>query len=106
MYNFLYNSKIKTVLEPFDYFKCTMDIENIDPRFISNYTKFNNKHISCNKCKDATLYLNLKQCATDANGSIDDNCIPSGTITSSLGNPISFPYEISPENISKFFCIS
>jgi hypothetical protein len=101
MYNM--NKNIKN--EPFDFFTCTMNIDNIDPKFKDNYLKYDNQHVSCGPCKDATLKININTCPVDEYGSTLPNCQQKGSITSSFGNPIIFTYDVTPENMSKFFCI-
>jgi hypothetical protein len=97
------NKNIKN--EPFDFFTCTMNIDNIDPKFKDNYLKYDNQHVSCGPCKDATLKININTCPVDEYGSTLPNCQQKGSITSSFGNPIIFTYDVTPENMSKFFCI-
>ena len=100
------NNNINTSLEPFDYYTCTLNLENIDPKFLKNYMKFDNKSIKCGPCKDATLKLNISTCPTDQNGSSISNCKQTSSIVSSQGNPIKkFPYEISISQMNKYFCI-
>jgi len=96
---------IKNNKEPFDFFTCTMTLNNIDPKFKDNYLKFDNQHVSCGPCKDATLKLNINTCPVDENGSTISNCRQTGSITSSFGNPIVYTYDVTPDNISNFFCI-
>ena len=96
---------IKNKKEPFDFFTCTMTLNNIDPKFKNNYLKFDNQHVSCGPCKDATLKLNINTCPVDENGSTISNCKQSGSIKSSFGNPIVFTYDVTPDNMGNFFCI-
>jgi hypothetical protein len=92
--------------EPFDFFTCSMTLNNINPKFKDEYlSKFNNKHVSCGPCKNATLKLNVNTCPTDEYGSPSLKCNQEGFIKSSFGNPILFKYDISTENMSRFFCI-
>jgi len=92
--------------EPFDFFTCTMTLNDINNKFKNEYlTKFDNKHVSCGPCKNATLKLNINTCPIDEYGSPSLKCIQEGFIKSSFGNPILFKYDISSENMSKFFCI-
>jgi hypothetical protein len=92
--------------EPFDFFTCSMTLNDINHKFKNEYlTKFNNKHVSCGPCKNATLKLNINTCPIDEYGSPSSKCKQEGFIKSSFGNPILFKYDISSENMSKFFCI-
>jgi len=91
--------------EPFDFFTCTMTLNNIDPKFKDNYLKFNNRHVSCGPCKDATLKVNINTCPVDENGSTLPYCKQTGSITSSFGNPIVFTYDVTPDSLGNFFCI-
>ena len=100
------NNKYVIETEPFDYFNCTMTLDNINPRFINNYLQFNNKHISCGTCTNATLKMVVNPCPQDENGVPDPNCKQNASIESSLGNPVVFTYDVTPKNISKFFCIN
>ena len=99
------NKNNKNNKEPFDFFTCTMTLNNIDPKFKDNFLKFDNKHVSCGLCKDATLKLNINTCPVDENGSTISNCKQTGSIVSSFGNPIVFTYDVTTDNMSKFFCI-
>jgi len=92
--------------EPFGFFTCTMTLNDINPKFKSEYlSKFNNKHVSCGPCKNATLKIKINTCPVDEYGSPSLKCNKEGFIKSSFGNPILFKYDISTENMSKFFCI-
>ena len=94
-----------TSKEPFDYFTCTMNLRDIDPKFAHNYMKYDGKSVKCGPCEGATLTMNISNCNTDANGNLATNCNPNALITSSQGNPIVFPYSISPNSLNNFFCI-
>lgn len=100
------NNKYTIKKEPFDYFNCQMTLDNISPQMVSNYLKFNNQHISCSDCTNATLKMVVNPCPQDANGVPDPNCKQKATIESSSGNPVVFTYDITPKNISRFFCIN
>ena len=54
---------------------------------------------------NALIKLNVNTCPVDEYGSPSPYCKPSGFIESSLGNPITFKYDISPQNMKKFFCV-
>ena len=92
--------------EPFDYFTCTMTLDNVSPQFVNTYSKFNNQHISCGTCANATLKMVVNPCPQGPNGIPDPNCKQKASIESSLGNPVVFTYDITPKNISNFFCIN
>jgi hypothetical protein len=94
-----------SIKEPFDYFTCTMNLRDIDPKFAHNYMKYDGKSVKCGPCEGATLTMNISNCNTDANGNLATNCHPNALITSSQGNPIVFPYSISPNSLNNFFCI-
>ena len=100
------NNKYVIKTEPFDYFNCTMTLDNISPQFVNTYSKFNNQHISCGDCTNATLKMVINPCPIDKNGIPDANCKQKASITSSLGNPIVFTYDITPKNLSNYFCIN
>ena len=92
-----------------DMFTCTMTLDNINPMFKNTYMLFDNKHISCGVCKNAKLNMVVNSCEVDEDGSPIASCISKGqkgTIASSLGNPITFTSDVSPDNISNFFCIT
>ena len=91
--------------EPFDFFTCTMNLENIDPKFKDNFLKFNNRHVSCGPCKNATLKVNVNTCPVNQYGSPLSSCKQSGNITNSFNTPIVFKYDITPDSMNKFFCI-
>ena len=92
-----------TIKEPFDFFTCTMNLNNIDKKFVNNYMMFDGKSITNGPCRYGTLKMNISTCPVNANGNISSSCIPSQSIISSLGNPIIFTYDINPSNITKFF---
>ena len=98
-----YTKVIDTFNTP--YFDCTINLEDIDPRFLSNYMKYDNQTVKCGQCKNSTLHVDIATCPTDINGSTLSSCTQTASIISSQGNPIFFNYNVTPENISKFFCI-
>jgi hypothetical protein len=100
---YIYYIKIKK--EPFNSFTCTMKLNNIDPKFKDNYLKFDNQHVKCGPCANSKLKLDINTCSVDDNGSTLFPCTPSGSIISSYGNPITFTYDITTENLKNFFCI-
>ena len=90
-----------------DYFDCYLTLTNISPQFVNTYMKFNNKHISNGPCKNAKLHVDAQPSPTDINGSaLKNNNLEYAILTSSKGNPIVFPYKITPQNISTFFGIN
>lgn len=99
------NYKNKNI-EPFDYFTCTLNLDNVIPNFADNYMKFDNQHVSCGVCKNATLKVNINKCPVDEYGSPISYCKQTSSLTSSLGNPLTFPLDVTPQNVSSFFCIS
>jgi hypothetical protein len=99
------NNKYTIKKEPF-YFNCTMTLDNMNPQFINTYTKFHNQHVSCGPCTNATLKMVINPCPLGSNGIPDPNCKQKATIESSSGNPIVFSYDITPKNISRYFCIN
>ena len=103
IYN-LYAKNTNGNKEPFDFFTCTMNLKDIDPRFKDEYMKFDNMHVSCGPCQNATLKMNIMTCPTNANGSPSPNCIQNATIESSLGNSITYPSFVNTQNIKNFFC--
>ena len=90
--------------EPFDFFTCSMTLNDINPKFKDEYTQYNNKSVSCGVCKRATLNVVVNTCPVDANGTPIPPCYQKATLTSSFGNPISFDTTVTPQNISNFFC--
>jgi hypothetical protein len=102
IYNVFYNY-IK--IENFDFFNCTMTLNNITPNFKNNYMQYDNQHVSCGPCKNATLNIIVNTVDVDEYGSPVKSLPQSGTIESSLGNPIVYKSDITPSNISNFFCI-
>ena len=87
-----------------DFFTCTLQLDNIDHRFIDEYKQYDNKSVGCGICKRATLKVNVTPCPKDAYGSPLTSCIQKATLTSSFGNPIEYTKDITPKNISDFFC--
>ena len=101
----MYYAKNKNTIDTFDFFNCTLNLENINPQFANNYLKYNNKSVTCGPCANATLKVNVNTCPLDDNGIPLTSCKQKATVTSSYGNPIIFKYDITPFNVSKFFCI-
>lgn len=96
----------KFIKEQFvSYFDCYLKLTDIQPQFIEQYMKFDNKYVSRGKCTDATLHVTVEPCATDSNGIPSSSCMETAVLSSSKGNPLEFPYKVSPENMSKFFGI-
>jgi len=95
----------KTKKESFD---CTLHINDIDPKHIDNYMKYDKTRARCGICNNSILRVNIKStCPTDAStGSTLINCKQQGNITSSYGIPIVFNNVLSPDNINNFFCPS
>ena len=107
---FLYNinSKINKInnntYEPFDYYNCTLNLKDIDTKVIDEYMKFDNRHVACGPCKNATLKMNILPCATNENGSQSPNCNQNASIVSSDGRPITFTSFVTLKNVKDFFC--
>ena len=89
----------------YDYFDCYLKLIDINPQFVKQYMKFNNRHVSVGYCTDATLHVTVEPCPTDSNGIPSSSCMETAILTSSKGNPLEFPYKINPENLTKYFGI-
>lgn len=96
----------KDIKENFNYFTCSMTLNDVNPKFKEDYLKYHNRTAKCGDCENALVKLNVNTCPVDEYGSPSPYCKPSGFIESSLGNPITFKYDISPQNMKKFFCIN
>lgn len=104
-----FKNSSNTVKEPFDFFSCTMNLNDIDPKFANNYKNYDGKSVKCGPCEGATLHINISTCPTDINGNLSTSCIPNASIISSYGNPITFKSgintsQITPYALDKFFC--
>lgn len=102
---YLISFLIKNIKENFNYFTCTMTLNDINPKFKDDYLSLHNRTAKCGPCENAILKLNVNTCPVNDYGSSSADCKPSGFIESSLGNPITFTYDISSQNMHKFFCI-
>jgi len=102
---YLYKENIKQSKEPFDFYTCTMNLKDIDPMFVDEYMKYDNRHVACGPCKNSTLKINVIPCSTNDIGTPSNDCKQNANIISSLGNPITYPSFINPENIKNFFCL-
>ena len=102
---YLISFLIKNIKENFNYFTCTMTLNDINPKFKDDYLSLHNRTAKCGPCENAILKLNVNTCPVNEYGSSSAYCKPSGFIESSLGNPITFTYDISSQNMHKFFCI-
>jgi len=102
----LYNYYILKNKESFDddFFTCTLQLDNIDPKFKNEYMKYNNQSVSCGVCKRAKLTVNVNTCPVDSNGTPIPNCNQKATLTNSFGNPIEFDMIVTPQNVRNFFC--
>jgi hypothetical protein len=92
-----------------DLLTCTMTLDNINPMFHNTYMLFNNQKVLCGPCNKGVLNMVVNSCGLDEDGSALDSCSKKGQkaeITSSLGNPITFVGNVTPENLSNFFCIN
>jgi len=98
------NGKLKENFN--DYFDCYLKLTDINPQFVNQYMKFDNQHVSNGKCKDATLHVVIEPCPLDENGIPLSSCRQNATLTSSKGNPLIFPYDITPLNVSNYFGIN
>lgn len=88
-----------------DYFDCYLKLTDINPHYVKTYMKFDNQHIANGYCTNATLHVSVNPCPTDNNGAPLSSCNQTATLTSSKGNPLEFPLNITPSNVSKFFGI-
>ena len=101
VYNYYYLKK----KEPFDdFFTCTLELDNIDPKFKDEYMQYNNQSVSCGVCKRAKLNVIVNTCPVSSNGSPIPPCNQKATLTSSFGNPISLDTTVTPQTIKNFFC--
>ena len=101
----LYNYYFLKNKEAFDdFFTCTLQLDNIDPKFKDEYMKYNNQSVSCGVCKRAKLIVNVSTCPLDSTGAPIPNCNQKATLTSSFGNPIEFDKSVTPQNVTNFFC--
>ena len=101
-----FQSPFQTPIESFrDWFTCTMTLQDVDPKIVDEYMKYDNQHIKCGQCKNAKLRLNINTCPTNINGSSTPNCVQTASIQSSLGDNIQFPLFAKLENIKTFFCL-
>lgn len=94
-----------------DFKTCTMNLQDIDPRLVDQYKKYDGKHVACGPCSDSTLNVNIKTCPTDVNGSPSSDCLQNAIISSNytINNinykqNIPFPNRINPISINTFFC--
>ena len=88
-----------------DYFDCYLKLTDINPQFVNAYMKYDNKHVSNGLCENARLHVVVEPCPTDSNGIPSDKCRETVVLKSSKGNPIEFPYSLSPMNVGKYFGI-
>lgn len=99
-------SETKENYYDYDYFDCYLKLSDINPQFVNAYMKYNDRHVSNGVCTNARLHITVEPCPTDINGIPSNNCRESAVLTSSKGNPIEFPYSISPMNVGKYFGLS
>ena len=89
-----------------DYFDCYLKLTDINPQFVNAYMKYDNKHVSNGICENARLHVVVEPCPTDSNGIPSDKCRETVVLKSSKGNPVEFPYSLSPMNVGKYFGIN
>lgn len=95
----------KNLSETFnDYFDCYLKLTDINPHYVKTYMKFDNQHVANGYCANATLHVSVNPCPTDNNGALS-SCNQTASLTSSKGNPLEFPLDITPSNVSNFFGI-
>lgn len=99
----IFNRKIHSTFT--DYFDCYLKLSDINPQLINAYMKYDNKHVANGKCENARLHISITPCPTDENGVPSDKCHEGVNLISSKGNPLVFPYDISPGNVGKYFGI-
>lgn len=98
---------LKYITESFSpYYTCYMKMYDIDPRFVNNYMKFNNKHVKCGVCQDSILKLQIEPCPTNINGIPNESCDQYAKLFSSKGLELQYTKKISPGDLSNFFCIT
>jgi len=88
-----------------NYFDCYLKLTDINPQVINAYMKYDDKHVSSGVCENARLHVVVEPCPTDSNGIPSDKCRETVVLTSSKGNPVEFPYSLSPMNVGKYFGI-
>ena len=87
-----------------EFFKCTITLNDIDPKLVDEYMKYNDKRIPDGKCKFGRSEIIINTCPVDANGIVLQSCKKSGSIKSSIDNPsLTLPTDISPDSIKQFF---
>ena len=88
-----------------DEYTCTVNLNNIDPKFKDNYMKFDKKRVPDGKCKGAIINMNINTCPTDDNGSPISNCRQSISIVSSkTTTPVTYNLSIiTTDNLKQFF---
>ena len=86
-----------------DFFTCTLELDNIDPKFKDEYMQYNNQSVSNGVCKRATLNVKVNTCPVDSTGTPISYCNQKATLTNSFGTPISFDSKVTPQNVSNFF---
>lgn len=88
-----------------DYFDCYLKLIDINPQYVNAYMKYDDKHVSTGVCENARLHVVVEPCPTDSNGIPSDKCKETVVLKSSKGNPVEFPYSLSPMNVGKYFGI-
>jgi len=88
-----------------DEYTCTVNLNNIDPKFKDNYMKFDKKRAPDGKCKGAIINMNINTCPTDDNGSPISNCRQAISIVSSkTTTPVTYNLSIiTTDNLKQFF---
>ena len=110
-----YNKKgiLDTFGEPSLTKTCTMNIKDIDPRYIDQYNRYNDQIAKCGDCEGAQIKMNITTCVVDKNGSPNPLCSPNVNINkvTNLNGIVSnktivYPTKIDiPGNVKRFFCI-
>jgi hypothetical protein len=99
-------SKDKNIEKFNNYFDCYLKLTDINPQFAKQYMQFDNQHVSNGKCKDAKLHVTVETCPLDDDGIALKTCKQNVKLTSSKGNPLTFPFDITPLNVSNYFGIN
>ena len=109
-------NNIKYSLEPFNAsnisYKCTMNLTDIDPRFVGEYMKYDGRKVNCGPCSGAILNVNIQTCPLDANGSpltscnqyANINCVRTDVNNISYPIKVTYPGMVNKSTINTFFC--
>jgi hypothetical protein len=93
----------KSKFDDTSYLTCYLKLGNINPKFVNNYAGLDGKKIKCGTCENGILRVKVEPCEI----STDDGnyCSQYAQLTTSDGLEIPYKKDVSPSDITNYFCL-